>query len=142
MGTSAHDIWTFMHFIFGFISTLAFIPSKPWSSVLVTNLIHLAMEIAELSVCDNGVILESSFNHLADTVWFFIGSLLSIPFMPFIKDRIWVRGILLLISLIAFIEQVTREIFPKKWQERACNYKTNFPKTHKKMIRKGKNPKR
>lgn len=114
MGVKFFDIWAINHFVLGFISTLALEPNRPWISLIATNLIHFAVELLEVMKVKKTE-LENWTNKISDAIWFFLGSLLSIPFMKYVKDIIWLRIVLLLVSLLFTIQEVGREIFPQRW---------------------------
>jgi len=68
MGVAATDIYTFWHFVFGLLCSLAGI------NIYVSNFIHLLIELNEKTYRD-GKKVESFVNHTGDIIAFFLGSL-------------------------------------------------------------------
>lgn len=121
MGKQIFDFWTFLHFIFGFISTSTILPSKPKISLVIANLSHLVMELVENNKNDKtGEILESTSNHIGDILAFLIGSFLGYFYgcIYFSSNNLKIkitRYILLVLSFGVFLQELLREIFPNDW---------------------------
>jgi len=117
MGTSVFDFWSILHFLCGFFSTSTLIPTNPYLSALITNIIHFFSELSEQNKNpDTNEILESNINHITDIIFFFIGSILGIlyGYKLFIKNDT-IRYIVLFILLIIFLQELLREILPYTW---------------------------
>ena len=73
MGFHIIDSHTFSHFFFGFICKLVIFSNIPLYSFIISNGIHLIVEINEHNYDNNNKQLESFTNHLGDVIAFFIG---------------------------------------------------------------------
>ena len=112
------DIWTLGHFIFGFLSTSALLPSYPILSAIITNTLHLINELIEKSETPDGKVLETDLNHIGDIIFFFFGSLLGIIYGTkiFTEPKYsYYRYAILFLSLLIYISEVGRELFPYSW---------------------------
>ena len=126
MGLTYVDFWTFMHFLFGIIITSVFTPSSPEFSVLICNVIHYILEYTENDYGINGEHLERAENHIGDLVGFLLGSLIAYFYgcKYFTqKGTETLRWVLLIVSILAFIQEMGREIFPETWFWTPAYYK-------------------
>jgi hypothetical protein len=117
MGKNFFDTWSIFHFICGFLSTSTLIPSQPYLSAVITNILHFFMEIIEKNKNPyTNEILETNINHLGDIIFFFIGSILAILYghKLFIKQT-FARYFFLIIMILIFLQEMFREIFPRNW---------------------------
>ena len=113
MGTGIIDIWTLGHFLFG-VLMVNIIPDYPISSVIIANIIHTIMEMSEKNK-NKDVILETTANHVTDSITFFIGSLCGLLLSNYSKKSEIIRMYAFLVSSIVIIQEVGRELFPNKW---------------------------
>jgi hypothetical protein len=117
MGTDIFDGWSILHFIFGFLSTSALIPTNPYLSAIITNIIHLFVELIEKDkIPYTNELVESNINHTTDVIFFFIGSILAVKYGNkfFIKNQT-LRYFVLVIMFLAFLQETLRELFPDTW---------------------------
>lgn len=118
MGIEFFDIWTVVHFVWGFISTSILIPSRPFLSAIIVNFIHLVMEFVENRYNKEGKDIESISNHIGDILGFLIGSIVGILYGSkyFIQPGTeTLRYVLIAFSLLALIQETGRELFPDTW---------------------------
>jgi hypothetical protein len=118
MGKEYFDFSTIMHFMFGFLSTSTLLPSKPIISAFIANIFHLISELNEHNNSPNGEILETEVNHLGDLLFFFAGSILGVIYGTNIfiqKKYSGYRQTILIIVILAFINEIGREVFPYDW---------------------------
>jgi hypothetical protein len=118
MGKKFFDVWTVGHFIFGFLTTSTLVPSSPFLSAIITNTFHLINELIEKSESPEGKILESDVNHLGDIIFFFFGSLLGIIYGTkiFNDPKYYLsRYAILFLSILIYISEIGRELFPYTW---------------------------
>jgi len=116
MGVKAFDVWTIGHFVCGIIITATLIPSDPTLSLIVSNIFHLLLELAEQDINPkNGEILESGVNHMTDILAFFVGSVIGFYFTDYMLDHPTLRYILLFIGLLIGVQEFGRELFPESW---------------------------
>ena len=118
MGKNFFDGWTVGHFICGFLTTSTLLPSYPVFSAIITNTLHLILELSEKSQSPDGVILETNVNHLGDVLFFFIGSILGAIYGTklFINPKYnYIRYIILFVLILIYINELGRELFPYNW---------------------------
>ena len=114
MGIHFIDYYTFSHFFFGFICKLVIFPNVPLYSFIVSNGVHLLVELNENTFYKSKR-LESFNNHIGDIIAFFIGWYLCYYFNYSLSNKkynICIKYILLCIIIIALFSEVFREIFP------------------------------
>jgi len=117
MGIRVFDGWSILHFISGFLSTSALIPTHPYLSAVITNIIHLMVELIEKEKNPyTNEILESTINHITDVIFFFIGSVLAILYghKLFINNQPS-RYFVLILMFFCFSQETLRELFPYNW---------------------------
>jgi hypothetical protein len=112
MGVDFIDHWTYAHFLWGVIATVAIWPSKPVYSLLIANIFHTVMEIMENDKDPTGKVLESKENHFGDSLAFFLGSMIGLFFTQYTVSNSVLRYILLVLVILAFIQEIGREVFP------------------------------
>lgn len=122
MGKKFFDSWTIMHGLSGIIAGMTIYPNNLILGVLIGNIIHLTLEIAEKNINPHtGDILESFSNHIGDIGFFLIGSLLGAALQNYadthntwfnMKTHPTARYILLFIIIVCYIIDLSREIFP------------------------------
>ena len=115
MGVKFTDFWTIMHFLFGVITTMALVPSKPMLSLVLGNVLHGSMEFTERDYDQNGKVLESRVNHVGDVLAFALGSIVGLWFTDYTVQNPTLRYILLAVIIIAFVQEVSRELWPDTW---------------------------
>lgn len=117
MGNNFIDFWTFLHFIFGIISTSTILPKNKNISIFVANFLHLILELFENNKNNKtSEILESTSNHIGDILAFFIGSLIGYFYgCKYFSNNNITRYILLVLSFAVFLQEILREIFPNDW---------------------------
>ena len=117
MGKLFFDLWTVGHFFFGVLTTSALIPSNPLLSLIITNVIHLLMELNENNIDEtNGNILETKENHIGDIIFFFLGSLIGFVYGYHMFEKNYILRItVLLLSALTLLQEVLREIYPYDW---------------------------
>ena len=117
MGTNIFDFWSILHFICGFLSTSALIPKNPYLSAIITNIIHLFVELIEKDkIPSTNELIESNVNHITDVIFFFIGSVLAVKYghKLFINNQT-LRYSVLVILFLSFLQETLREVFPDTW---------------------------
>ena len=117
MGKNIFDFWSLGHFLFGIITTSALIPSQPMISLIITNLVHLSMELIENNVNEKtGEVLETEVNHLSDILFFYIGSLIGFFYgYPIFEKYFILRVFVLILSALTYLQEILREIYPHDW---------------------------
>ena len=118
MGLEFFDFWTVIHFMWGIIFTSVLSPSRPILSAVIANVVHLLMELVENNHDGKKNLLESDVNHIGDIIAFLLGSILgSIYGTKYFSQpgTEIARYVLLSICIIAFIQEVGRELFPETW---------------------------
>jgi hypothetical protein len=126
MGLAYVDFWTFMHFFWGIVITSVLFPSSPELSIVISNVLHLILELTEHDYGINGEHLESTENHIGDLIGFLLGSLIAYFFgcKYFTqKGTETLRWTLMIAAIIAFIQEVGRELFPETWFLSPAYYK-------------------
>ena len=118
MGLGYVDFWTFTHLLWGIIFSSILLPSKPFLSLFISNLVHFVGELFEYNVDKNGVERENLTNHVTDCIAFFVGTLIgywygSVYFLQ--KGTETLRWVLIVISVLAMIQEVGRELYPETW---------------------------
>jgi hypothetical protein len=102
------DIWTFGHFIGGFVSSFIIFPKKPVLSFTVSNLLHLFLELNEEYIdplTQNKI--NSYKNSGGDIIAYFIGWFLG--FILINKLKIKINNTIYIILLISYIIGCTSE---------------------------------
>jgi len=114
MGTSIIDKYSFHHWWMGALSYLLFDTTgiSMSNNFLLTNGIHLIIELLEHNVSPDGTILESRQNHISDIIFFLIGWYISMflqlqkrihpTFIPFL----WI------LFIATGFKEFYREIYP------------------------------
>ena len=100
-----------------FLSTSALIPTNPYLSAIITNIMHLFVELIEKDrIPYTNELIESNVNHITDVIFFFIGSILAVKYghKLFIKNQ-RLRYSILVIMFLAFSQETLRELFPDTW---------------------------
>lgn len=119
MGVTSFDFWTIMHFVWGIIWTSILIPSRPFESFMVANLLHAYSEYLEQDYYPKtGKHLESLENHKGDISAFLAGSLIGYYYgcKYFTqKGTETLRWTLLIIGILVAIQEICREVFPDTW---------------------------
>ena len=112
MGVELIDMFTVGHFIMGFISYIILdsIKITTSSNMLLSNGLHLFIELIEHNKTPGGLIIETNKNHIGDIVGFLLGWLLS--FILKIKVSIWMYPILWVFIIYVTFMDIYREIFP------------------------------
>ncbi len=111
MGNKMFDLWSYGHFFLGYLSKIVIFPNNPFISFIISNMIHLIIELNEKKVTPTGVILETTRNIIGDNLIFSLGWLIAY-ITCFKKLNKYVYLVLAGILLIAYLEQLLREIFP------------------------------
>ncbi len=117
MGISIFDGWSILHFLCGFFSASALIPANPYLGAIISNIIHLFVELVEKDkIPATNEMLESNINHITDVIFFFLGSILGIlyGYKLFINNKT-LRYFVLVILFLAFLQETLREVFPDTW---------------------------
>jgi hypothetical protein len=118
MGLVYVDFWTFIHFLWGILFTSVLFPFSPELSVVISNVFHLILEMVENDYGVNNEHLESTENHIGDLIAFLLGSLVAYFFVCKYftqKGTETLRWTLFILALLAFIQEMGREIFPETW---------------------------
>ena len=112
MGVELIDMFTVGHFIMGFISYIILdsIKITTSSNMLLSNGLHLFIELIEHNKTPGGLIIETNKNHIGDIVGFLLGWLLS--FILKIKVSIWMYPILWVFIIYVTFMDLYREVFP------------------------------
>ena len=111
MGKLMFDLWSYGHFLQGYLSRIIIFPNNIWFGFILSNIIHGIIEFSEKEKTPNGKVLETKKNKIGDTICFNIGWLLAY-ITSFKKINKYVYVLLCLILLIGYLEQFLREIFP------------------------------
>ena len=116
MGFHIIDSYTFSHFFFGFICKLVIFSNIPLYSFIISNGIHLIVEINEHNYDNNNKQLESFTNHLGDVIAFFIVWYLCYYFNYNLSSKkkldVFLKYFLLSIIFIGLYSETSREIYP------------------------------
>jgi hypothetical protein len=112
MGVELIDMFTLGHFMMGFISytILDSIKITTSSNMLLSNGLHLCIEMLEHNKTPGGLIIETNKNHIGDIVGFLLGWLIS--FILKIKVSIWMYPILWVFIIYVTFMEIYREVFP------------------------------
>ena len=109
MGLSFVDIHTVGHFIGGVISRLVIFPNNIRLSFIISNIGHLIIELLEKNKNSNGIIVETSINHLGDILFFLLGWIIANYYYIKLPNNIYY--ILLIVLLIICSKEILREFY-------------------------------
>jgi hypothetical protein len=117
MGVNILDYYSILHLLWGSITfTLINSINIPlYFNFILTNGLHLLIEILEHNKSPTGKILENTTNHISDILFFLIGWLLAFKFNfnKFYKNfPLYIKIILWVILILQFLEEIMRELFP------------------------------
>ena len=113
MGKRMFDLWSLGHFYLGYLSKIVIFPNNDVKGFIVSNLIHILLEITEKAKTPDGIVLETFKNKLGDSFVFILGWLIAYS-TQFKKINKYVYMLLLIILVISYLEQFLRELFPNK----------------------------
>ena len=111
MGKRMFDLWSMGHFFLGYLSRIVVFPNNDLMGFIVANLIHIFAEFCEKMETPDGVVLETIRNKLGDSFVFIVGWFFAY-ITPFKKMNKYLYLFFLLLFLVAYLEQVLRELFP------------------------------
>ena len=112
MSVKPFDIYTFWHFLIGFLSYLVLskFNISTVSNFLISNGIHLFIELLEHNTSPTGRVLETTQNHIGDIVFFFLGWCMSVYFNIKVSSHLY--PFIFIIVLVTMTKEILREIFP------------------------------
>lgn len=118
MGKSFLDIWSFGHFLSGFITFLLLksIQINLFTNFFIANGLHFILEILEKNQTPNGIILETFDNHFGDIITFLLGWFIAskINFNSFtnLHNNIFILLFFWILIMIVYIYEIYKEIKP------------------------------
>lgn len=117
MGKKLWDKYSIRHFIFG---SLSFVLVKSinipiYLNFILTNGVHLLIELIENNISPSGKILETNINHISDIVLFLLGWSLayySNLYKFYNKIPTIIKIIFWILLCKEFVKESLREIYP------------------------------
>lgn len=105
------DSWSLGHFIGGVVGRVAVFPNNRMYSFLVSNGIHLFVEMIEKSPHPVTCGIESTTNHTGDVLFFLLGWIVGdIWINQYVPEKI--RIVLLILFVVFIAKEIIRELYP------------------------------